>query len=237
MREPAVGRSIQLPEFANAVTLPAPHRRAHFFGRNRMGQPVGQGPAADLGAVELEVMQAQGFRRDKTVRARRGATEPFAEEVQHGLRPGRGMIAARVAGPPERSGGLGAGGEISGGQDVKPAAGDPQLAYGLGGRQGALIKVFKHVADKRGCQPMAELLIVFRAGENTRRPGRCRQSFRRPSLRSASSKTGGSGSSCPALLTTQLVLLCSPRDSQKYRPPHARPMGDGNNLAMDGMSN
>jgi hypothetical protein len=109
MREPAVGRSIQLPEFANAVMLPAPHRRAHLFWRNRMGQPVGQGPAADLGAVELEVMQAQRFGRDQAVRARRGATEPFAEVVQHGLRPGRGMVAARVAGQPERSDGLGAG--------------------------------------------------------------------------------------------------------------------------------
>ena len=81
MREPAVGRSIQLPEFTNAVTLPAPHRRPHLFWRHRMGQPVGQGPAADLGAVELEIMQAQRFGRDKTVRARRGATEPFAEEI------------------------------------------------------------------------------------------------------------------------------------------------------------
>ena len=38
------------------------------------------------------------------------------------------------------------------------------MANGLGDRQNALIKVFEHVADKSECQPMAELLIVFRAG-------------------------------------------------------------------------
>ena len=104
-----MGRGLQLPKFATALALPAAHRRRNFFGRDGVGQMVLEGPAADLGAVELEVMQAQRFGRDQAVRARRGATEPFAEVVQHGLRPGRGMVAARVAGQPERSDGLGAG--------------------------------------------------------------------------------------------------------------------------------
>jgi len=59
--KPAVGRGVQLPEFANAVALPAAHGSRDFLGRDGMGQMVGQRPAADLGAVELEVVQAQGF--------------------------------------------------------------------------------------------------------------------------------------------------------------------------------
>jgi hypothetical protein len=188
--EPAMGRSIQLPEFANAVALPAAHRGQHPFGRDGMRQLIGQSPTADLGAVELEVMQAQGFGGHKAVRAWRGAAKPFAEEIQNEWRPGDGVIAAGMARDPEVFDFSGAGSKISGGKDIEPAARDAKLISGLDGRQGASIETIAHVADKCRCQPVAELLVVFRAG---RIPG----------------------GSCPALLTTQLVLLCSPRDKGK----------------------
>jgi hypothetical protein len=47
-----------LPEFANPVALPAAHRSQDFSGRDGMGEMVGEGPAADLGPVELEIVQA-----------------------------------------------------------------------------------------------------------------------------------------------------------------------------------
>ena len=59
--EPAMGRSVQLPEFADLGTLPAPHWRARALGWSRMGQALFDGPTADLGAVELEGEQAQSF--------------------------------------------------------------------------------------------------------------------------------------------------------------------------------
>ena len=69
MGKPAVRRGVQLPEFTNAVALPTTYRRENSFGRDRMGQMVGQGPAADLSAVEFEVVQAQGFGSHKAVGA------------------------------------------------------------------------------------------------------------------------------------------------------------------------
>jgi hypothetical protein len=99
--EPAVGRGLQLPKFAHALALPAAHRRRNFFGRAGVGQMVLEGPAADLGAGEFEVVAAERFRGDKAVGARRRAVQPFAEAVQNGLGPGRGVVAAGAAGEPE----------------------------------------------------------------------------------------------------------------------------------------
>jgi hypothetical protein len=59
---------------------------------------------------------------------------------------------------------------------------------------------------------MAELLLLFKDPHNTRRPWPHHPSFRRASLRSPSSKTGGAAREIPVLLTTKLVLFCSPRD-------------------------
>ena len=60
-----------------------------------MGEMVLQSPMANLGAVEFESMKAQGFRSDEAVGARRGASQPFFEEVGDRLGPGRGVVPAR----------------------------------------------------------------------------------------------------------------------------------------------
>ena len=59
--EPAMGRSVQLPEFADLGALPAAHRGVRSLGRSWMRITMLDGPEADLGAVELEGVQAQGF--------------------------------------------------------------------------------------------------------------------------------------------------------------------------------
>lgn len=79
------------------------------------------------------------------------------------------MIAAGMAGDPEVFDFSGASRKISGGQDVEPAARDTKLISGLDGRQGTSIETIEHIADKCRCQPVAELLVVFRA---RRIPGR-----------------------------------------------------------------
>jgi hypothetical protein len=60
---------------------------------------------------------------------------------------------------------------------------------------------------------MAELLVLFKDAQDSRGPWPHHQSFRRASLRSPSSKTGDAAKGIPVLLTTELLLFCSPRDT------------------------
>ena len=110
-----MGRGIQLPEFADLRALPAAHGGPDFFGRDGMGEFVFDGPAADLGAVELEGVQAEGFGSGEAVGTGRRAGQPLFEEFDDGLRPRRSMVAAGSAGRPERCWLAGAGGVVSGG--------------------------------------------------------------------------------------------------------------------------
>ena len=73
----AVG--VELPEFADAGALPAAHRGQHARHGARVRQLVSEGPAADLSAVELEVLQAQHLRRRETVRTGRHAAQPLGQ--------------------------------------------------------------------------------------------------------------------------------------------------------------
>jgi len=90
--EPAMGRSVQLPEFADLGTLPALHGGVRALDGSGMGMTVGDGPAADLGAVEFKVVQPQGFRGGEAVGTRRDASQPFFQESSDWLRPGGGVI-------------------------------------------------------------------------------------------------------------------------------------------------
>lgn len=96
--KPAMGRSVQLPEFANLGTLPPPHRGVRALGRSVMRMIILDGPAADLGAVELEGVQAQGFGGGEAVRARRGTSQAFFEETGDRLGPSGGVITPEVRG-------------------------------------------------------------------------------------------------------------------------------------------
>jgi hypothetical protein len=74
---------------------------------------------------------------------------------------------------------------------------------------------------------MAELLVLFKDAQNSRGPWPHHQSFRRASLRSPSSKTGGAAKGIPVLLTTELLLFCSPRDRRFLRAGLGEPPPDG----------
>ena len=122
------------------------------------------------------------------------------------------MVAARAAGDPAGSLFLRARTEVGGGERVETAAGEAELFRGLSGGQRALPEGVEHMADEGGGVTMAELLMLFKDAQHSRRPWAHHQPFRRASLRSPSSKTGGVPKKIPVLLTTQLVLFCSPRD-------------------------
>jgi hypothetical protein len=57
-----------------------------------MGIVIVNGPLANLGTIEFEGVQSQGFRGNEAVRARRVAIETFFEEVGNRLGPSCGMV-------------------------------------------------------------------------------------------------------------------------------------------------
>ena len=63
-RRPCVGRSIVLPERAEIAGLPAADGFGGFFVAGVRGEMMGDGPAADTGAVGLEVETAQQLAGD-----------------------------------------------------------------------------------------------------------------------------------------------------------------------------
>ena len=101
VKKPPVRRGVELPEFADLSAL----------------------PAADLGAVEFEGVQAERLGSRKAVRTGRRAGQAFLEQVQDGLWP-------------------------SGGQRVKAAGRETKLLGGLVGSERVLPKGVEDVADK-----------------------------------------------------------------------------------------
>ena len=103
--------------------LPAADGGPDFLGRDGMGELVFERPAADLGAVEFEGVQAERLGSRKAVRTGRRAGRAFLEQVQDGLWP-------------------------SGGQRVKAAGREAELLGGLAGTGRVLPEGVEDVADK-----------------------------------------------------------------------------------------
>ena len=146
--KPTMRRGVQLPEFADAGALPAAHWSTNALGGNRMGPAIFQGPAAYLGAVEIEGVQTQRFGGGEAVGAGRVASQPFFEEVEHRLRPGLGMVAAGSVGSPETLLLFGACVQVSGGERVETTARDAEFSCRFRDCQGAFPESFEDVADE-----------------------------------------------------------------------------------------
>ena len=168
-REPAMGRSVQLPEFTDLGTLPAAHRGVGPSGRGCVGMPIFHGPMSDLGAVELEGVEPHGFRGGEAVGGRRAGRQAFYQEVDDGLRPGAGVITARNSRDPQTLLLARAGAEVIGAESVEAAAGEAKLFGGFKGRQGALAKRSQDMADEGGGVAMGQLLILFKSTGSARR--------------------------------------------------------------------
>jgi len=97
-REPGVGAGVVLPEGAEVAGLPA----FDGFGRGLVagvgGELVFDGPAADAGAVGLEVEAAVEFAGGGAVGGRGLGGEEFGEQGGDGVGPGRVVITAGAAG-------------------------------------------------------------------------------------------------------------------------------------------
>lgn len=205
--EPVVGGGIELPELADLRALPAADWSPGFAGGGAMGMAVLQRPVADLGPIELEVVEAQGLGGDEAVGARGRAIQALEEQVDHGLWPGFGVVTAGVARRPAAAFLVSGSVEVTAEENVEAAARKPELFGCLRSGQRALPKGFEHMPDERAGVTMMELLIVFRAAEPTRRSRPCGQSFRSPSLRSGIPQRLAAGPE-PLVLLGASVLLC-----------------------------
>ena len=150
-REPAMGGSVQLPEFADLGALPAAHWGVRAFGRSRMRIIILNRPAADLSAVQLEGEQSQDFRGGEAVRARRGAIQAFSEEVLDRLGPIGGVVTTRGSRDPQPLFLSRAGAEVIGKERIEAAGGQPELFGGFGGSQAAPPEGGQHMPDERRC--------------------------------------------------------------------------------------
>ena len=163
-------------------------------------------------------MEAERLGSGEAVGARRHATEALGEEGEYGLGPGRGVVATRGTGDPDAVLLACVGPEVSGGQGVEATARATELVGSRSGRQRAESKGFEDMPNEGGRMPVDELLVLFMSSGYTCLSCPPRPVFSSASLRSVSSKPGCGGKysppsshervgTCPALLTTKLVLL------------------------------
>ena len=122
------------------------------------------------------------------------------------------MIATGSPRRPERRWFSGARGVVGGGHRIEAVGGEAQLGGGVDGTEFVLPEGVEPMADEGGRVAMVELLMLFKDVQRNRQTWPHPPSFRRASLRSPSSKREGAAKKIPALLTTKLLLLCSPRD-------------------------
>ena len=118
------------------------------FGRIGLDQAILNGPAADLGAVELEGVQAQGLGGGEAVRARRGADQAFFEQVGDQLGPRDGVVATRDSRYPQMGFLWCAGPQVNGGERIEGTAGHIELLGSFGGRQGMLPEGSQQMPDE-----------------------------------------------------------------------------------------
>ena len=160
-REPAVGRGIELPEFADLGAVPA----VDGSGAGGLGcwvsQLLGDGPTADLSAIHLEVTEAQSFAGGEAVVGGWGGGETFAQQREDVGGPGGRVIPAGGAGDPAGFLVLRTGAEIIGVEFVEPAARDVEFGGGRVGVELLGAKAGQDVTDQRYGDPMDELLLFI----------------------------------------------------------------------------
>ena len=144
-----MGRSVQLPEFADLGALPAADWGVRAFGGSRMRITIFT--AADLGAVQPEGEQSPDIRGGEAVRARRGASQTLFEEVGDRLGPSGGVVTARGSRNPEPLCLSRAGAEVIGKERIEATGGEAELLGGFGGPQGVLPEGSQHMTDEGGC--------------------------------------------------------------------------------------
>jgi hypothetical protein len=103
------------------------------LGRGRVRITLFNRPATDLGAVQLEGVESEGFGSGEAVRARWGAIQALFEQVGDRLGPSGGMVTPRGCGDPPPRLLAGAGAEVIGKERIEAAFGETELLGGFDG--------------------------------------------------------------------------------------------------------
>ena len=112
--QPGMGRGVVLPERAVVAGLPAFDGFGRGFVTGVGGEPVFAGPAADAGAIGLEVQAAVKFAGDGAVGARRFGGKKFGGQGDGFDGPIGMVVAAGGCGRPGMIPSVGAGAEVIG---------------------------------------------------------------------------------------------------------------------------
>jgi hypothetical protein len=166
--EEGMGRGVVLPEGAIVAGLPAFDGLGRGLVAGVGGQMVLDGPAADTGAVGLEVQAAVQFAGGGAVRGGRFGRKELGEQRQDNVGPDGMMVAAGAAGRPGIGVALGAGAKIVGVEFVEAGAGQAQ--FGSGGARGEWpgAMVGQEVTDE-GSRKALDQLLSFMAAERSSR--------------------------------------------------------------------
>jgi hypothetical protein len=152
-----MGRGIVLPEGAIIAGLPAFDGFGRGFVAGVGRQLMGEGPAANAGAVGLEVEAAQEFTGDGTVGGGRFGGEQFGDQGDDLGGPFGVMIAAGTAGRPGVGVTLRTGEQVSGAQLVEATQAEAQFERdGFRGQQ-AGAGLGKEMADQGWRNAVREL--------------------------------------------------------------------------------
>lgn len=164
--KPAMWRSVVLPELADLLDLPATHRLGAFFVTSIGCQVVLEGPAANGGPSELELMTAMNFRSGEAVGGRRVGLEQLAQQSQDCGGPGRKAVAAGTSGLPVPLSARGTGAQIGGVKPVEAAPTQAQFRGGFARRQGSPAETRQNITDEGRGVAAAQLLIIFSSAKD-----------------------------------------------------------------------
>ena len=124
-----------MPEFANLRALPAAHWRVRTLRWHWMSITILNRPMANLGTVEPERVQPQGFGGHKAIGTGRRAAKALFKKAQNRCRPARSMIATGTARRPYVGALVSAGSEVFSAQRIETTAGNFKLVGCLGGAE------------------------------------------------------------------------------------------------------
>ncbi len=159
--EPAVRRSIILPELADVLDLPATDWAARLFAGTGRRQALTQSPAAHRGAMDNEAMTAKDLRSGKAIRARRQGAEQLAQRCRDQIGQRHPLVATRRGRTPTTATAFGAGGQIGSVEFVKARATEAEFGGGLVDRNLLCPKTPQHIPHKRSGMAGVKLLVVF----------------------------------------------------------------------------
>jgi hypothetical protein len=161
--QPGVRGGIVLPAGPVIAGLPAFDGLGSGFGASVGGELMGDGPAADAGAVGFEVETTMGFTGRGAVGGRWLGGEQFGDQGGDFSGPFRLVIAARQTGRPGFGVALSAGEQGVRAQLVEATEADPQFARDGFRRKDAGASLGEEMADQGRGNTVGELEFSWRA--------------------------------------------------------------------------